>query len=83
MSRYANKVEKIESGNWVMKSLVLLGGWILGMVVFGLNIGNSCGIRIPGGSRRSSQRSSVCSLPGFNPGPLYGNRNLGLHRTSV
>ena len=27
MSRYANKVEKIESGNWVMKSAVLLGGW--------------------------------------------------------
>ena len=46
MSRYANKVEKIESGNWVMKSLVLLGGWILEMVVFGLleTLGTAVGL---------------------------------------
>ena len=46
MSRYANKVEKIESGNWVMKSLVLLGGWILGMVAFGLleTLGTAVGL---------------------------------------
>ena len=46
MSRYANKVEKIESGNWVMKSAVLLGGWILGMVAFGLlgTLGTAVGL---------------------------------------
>ena len=36
MSKYARKLEKMESGKWFMKSVVLLGSGILCMVLLEL-----------------------------------------------
>ena len=35
MSKYARKLEKIENGNWFMKSAALMGIAVLGLIVFG------------------------------------------------
>ena len=35
MSKYARKLEKIENGNWFMKSATLMGIAVLGLIVFG------------------------------------------------
>ena len=46
MSKYARKVEKIENGNWFMKSATLMGIAVLGLIVFGAlsALGDAAGI---------------------------------------
>ena len=45
MSKYARKLEKMESGKWFMKSVVLLGSGILCMVLLELlgSLGSAVG----------------------------------------
>ena len=46
MSKYARKLEKIENGNWFMKSATLMGIAVLGLIVFGAlsALGDAAGI---------------------------------------
>ena len=46
MSKYARKLEKIENGNWFMKSATLMGIAVLGLIVFGAPsaLGDAAGI---------------------------------------
>ena len=46
MSKYSRKLEKIENGNWFMKSATLMGIAVLGLIVFGAlsALGDAAGI---------------------------------------
>ena len=46
MSKYARKLEKMENGNWFMKSATLMGIAVLGLIVFGAlsALGDAAGI---------------------------------------
>ena len=85
MSRYARKLEKMESGKWFMKSVVLLGSGILCMVLLELlgSLGSAVGVDFLEAMAETLSGGRFPGLPGGSAGHLYGDGNLGVYPSFV